>query len=395
MSYQAPQISAAGLSIPSYQDILTQLTAQFQSIYGQSVYLGNDSPDFQWISVLALMMSDTMQGIQLAVNNRSPNFAIGAALDSLVKLNGIVRKLATFSLCQVTLTGIPGSLITNGVCSDVNGNKWDLPTPVTIGAGGTVTVTAMCETSGAINALAGQINAIFTPQAGWTSVTNPTAAIIGQPIETDAQLRLRQSLSVELPSQTLLSGTIAAIAATAGVTRYKVLENTTGATDSYGNPGHSVTAVVEGGVDVDVATAIYNNRGIGPYMNPTTTAGATTVNLTDPNTGIITPVGFCRPTYVQLYVTINAHLLSGGTSATITAIQTAITNYLNALQIGETVSFSALMAIAMNVNTDLKNPVVLIEGLFLGTAASPTNSVDITMQFYQVAQSNTVTVNSI
>lgn len=395
MSYQAPQISAAGLSIPSYQDILTQLTAQFQSIYGQSVYLGNDSPDFQWISVLALMMSDTMQGIQLAVNNRSPNFAIGAALDSLVKLNGIVRKLATFSLCQVTLTGIPGSLITNGVCSDVNGNKWDLPTPVTIGAGGTVTVTATCETSGAINALAGQINAIFTPQAGWTSVTNPTAAVIGQPIETDAQLRLRQSLSVELPSQTLLSGTIAAIAATAGVTRYKVLENTTGATDSYGNPGHSVTAVVEGGADADVATAIYNNRGIGPYMNPTTTAGATTVNLTDPNTGIITPVGFCRPTYVQLYVTINAHLLSGGTSATITAIQTAITNYLNALQIGETVSFSALMAIAMNVNADLKNPVVLIEGLFLGTAASPTNSVDITMQFYQVAQSNTVTVNSI
>lgn len=395
MSYQAPQISAAGLSIPSYKDILDNLTASYKSIYGQTVYLGNDSPDFQWISVLALMMSDTMNGIQLAVNNRSPNFAIGAALDSLVKLNGIVRKLATFSLASLLITGSPGALITNGVAVDVNGNKWDLPSPTIIGAGGSVTVTATCETAGAINALVGQINAIATPTAGWASVTNPNPAVVGQPIETDAQLRERQALSVELPSQTLLTGTIAAIAATAGVTRYKVLENATGAVDAFGNPPHSVTAVVEGGTNADVANAIYNNRGIGPFMNPTTTAGATTVNITDVNTGIVTPVGFARPTYVQLYVTINAHLLSGGTTATITAIQTAITNYLNDLQIGETVSFSALMAIAMNVNPDLTNPIVLIEGLFLGTAPSPTASVDIVMNFYQVAQANTVIVNSV
>jgi uncharacterized phage protein gp47/JayE len=395
MSYTAPQISAAGLSIPSYTDIRDFLTAQYKSIYGQTVYLGNDSPDYQWISVVALMCSDVMQGIQLSYNNRSPAFAIGAALDTLVKINGIARKLPTFSLCDLTLTGNAGAIITNGICIDVNGFKWDLPSIVTIGGGGTVIVTATCEKPGAINALVGQITGIFTPQAGWTSVTNASPAILGLPVETDAQLRGRQALSVELPSETLLAGTIAAIAATAGVSRYKVLENFTGAVDAYGNPPHSVTAVVEGGTDTDVALAIYDNRGIGPLMNPTGTAGATIVNITDQNTGIITPVGFARPTYIQIYVVVNAHLLPGGTTATITAIQNAITAYLNALQIGETVSFSALIAIAMNVNPDLKNPIVLVEGLFLDTAPSPVSSADIVLNFYQVAQANTVTVNSI
>ncbi len=395
MSYQAPQISAAGLSIPSYSDILDLLLSQFKSIYGQTVYLGQDSPDYQWASVVALALSDGMQGIQLAYNNHSPSFAIGASLDILVKINGIARKLATSSLCAVTLTGVPGTTVNNGIVIDVNGNKWDLPSVVTIGGGGTSTVTATCEKTGAVNALVGQINAIVTPTAGWTSVTNSSPAVVGQPIETDAQLRGRQALSVELPSETLLAGTVAAIAATAGVTRYKVLENFTGAIDAFGNPPHSVTAVVEGGTDTAVATAIYNNRGIGPFTNPTTTGGATTINITDPNTGIVTPIGFSRPTYVPVYVIINAHLLSGGTSATIADIQTVVTNYLNALQIGESVSFAALIAIAMGVNPDLKNPIVLVETIFLDVVPAPTSSIDIVMNFYQVAQANTVTVNSI
>jgi uncharacterized phage protein gp47/JayE len=395
MSYQAPQVSTAGLSIPSYSDILELLLLQFKSIYGQTVYLGPDSPDYQWASVVALALSDGMQGIQLAYNNHSPSFAIGASLDILVKLNGIIRKLATFSLCSLTLTGTPGITINNGIAIDVNGNKWDLPSVVIIGGGGATIVTATCETPGAINALVGQINAIFTPTAGWTSVTNAAPAVVGQPIETDAQLRARQALSVELPSETLLAGTVAAIAATAGVTRYKVLENFTGATDAFGNPGHSVTAVVEGGTDLAVATAIYNNRGIGPFTNPTTTAGATTVNITDPNTGIITPIGFSRPTYIPIFVIINARLLSGGTTATIAAMQAAVTTYLNALQIGETVSFSALIAIAMDINPDLKNPIILVESIFLDIVPTPTSPTDITMNFYQVAQANTITVNSI
>src|SRR5262249_33866880 len=144
VSYTPPQITASGLSVPSYNDILQLLMSDYRSIYGQTVYLGLDSPDYQWISVVSLALNDAMQAAVLDYNNRSPLFAIGAALDSLVKINGLTRKLATFSLCPVVLTGIPGTVIINGICVDVNGNKWDLPSVVTIGVGGTSTVIATC-----------------------------------------------------------------------------------------------------------------------------------------------------------------------------------------------------------------------------------------------------------
>lgn len=47
MAYVAPYIDPnAGLVIPSYADILADLIAQFQGIYGNTVYLGVDSADY-------------------------------------------------------------------------------------------------------------------------------------------------------------------------------------------------------------------------------------------------------------------------------------------------------------------------------------------------------------
>ena len=125
MAYVAPTISVSGLSIPSYADILADLIASYQATYGQDVYLANDSADYQFLSIIALKIYDVMQALQLAYNNRSPVTAIGAALDSLVKLNAISRKVASYSTCSVTLYGTAGSVITNGKVSDANGNVWD------------------------------------------------------------------------------------------------------------------------------------------------------------------------------------------------------------------------------------------------------------------------------
>lgn len=391
-SYAPPFIGIAGLTIPSYNAILNYLIGQFQTIYGVTVYLGNDSADFQFISILALAISDQVNALQLDYGNRAPNFAVGAALDSLVKLNGLARKQASFSTCPVTLTGTAGAVITSGIVTDVNGIQWNLPPSVVIGGGGTSTVLAVCSVPGTVNALVGQITSIFTPTAGWTSVTNSTAATIGQPVETDSQLRARQAISTELPSITMLAGTTAAIAAVPGVTRYFVEENPTGSTDANGCPPHSITAVVEGGTDLAVATAIFENRGIGCLTN-----GTTSVTVTDPNTGLSMPIGFDRPTYVPIYVIVNAHLLPGGTSGTIAAIAAAITAYLNSLQIGELVSYGALVAEAMSVNANLSQPIVSVHSLFFATTPTPTTTADIPMLFNQVAQgiAANVTVNAI
>jgi uncharacterized phage protein gp47/JayE len=388
MSYEAPAITSAGLIIPSFQDIQNNLIANFQLVYGADVYLGPDSADAQWIGVVSLMLSDAMQGLQLEYNNRASQTAIGAALDSLVKINGLSRLVASYSTCDVLLTGTAGSTIVNGIVTDVNGNNWSLPTPVTIPSGGTLTVTATCQVLGAINAAIGTVTTIGTPTSGWISVTNAAAASPGQPVETDSQLRARQAISTELPSETLLDGTRAAIATLEGVTRSHVYENFTNAEDGNGLLAHSIWAVVEGGVDAAVAQVIQANKGDGCGLN-----GTTSIAVLDPISGVTETILFSRPAYVPIYVSLVITLLAGGTSASLTAINAAIATYLNSLQIGQTVTLSALYAVAMSVMPSLLTPQFAIESLTLATTPTPTATSDISVLFNQVAQAATVLVS--
>lgn len=392
MPYLAPYIGSAGLVLPSYADILAYLITNYQSIFGSDVYLGNDSQDYQWISVVALIASDTMKTLQLDYNNRSPLTAIQTALDSLMKINGISRKAASFSTCDVTINGYAGTIILNGVVGDSAGYKWNLPVSVTIPAQGVITVTATCQAIGAIAALPGTINTIVTPTYGWTSVTNVSAAVLGQPAETDAQLRARQAISIALPSKTLLVGTMGAIASINGVTRYNIFENPTGSPDSYGTPAHSITCVVEGGAQGDIAYAIYNNSNYA-YTN-----GTTEVDVTDPVYGFVTQIHFYRPTYKPIDVVMTIHLLPGGTSALLTQINTAITNYLNSLAIGEMVTvLTGIVGAALSIMPDLTRPIFSIESVGACLHGGTPAMTDIAILFYQVAQgvSGDISVTSV
>lgn len=411
MSYVKPFIdSSAGLVIPTYIDIRDGLIDSFKSIYGQDCYLEEDSADYQWISIVALRLYDALNSVQLCYNNRAPATAVGSGLDQIVKINGISRSPATYSTCEVILSGTIGTVISNGVVSDVSGYKWDLPDTVTLVSSGSpatgqATETATCQTIGAITALPGDIDTISTPTAGWTSVTNTAAAVAGQDVETDLELRLRQTLSVTRPSMDLLSGTIAALAAVENVTRYNVLENATNVDDAYGNPPHSITCVVEGGTNADIAEAIYLNRGLGVLTNCGVTSGdppvpvdenGRCIAVTSSTTGITTYIGFYRPEYINIYVTAEIYPLTGYTSATALLIQEAINDYLNSLQIGEDVTVSAVIAAAMAVTSDLTKPSFSITDLFIAKIPSPGDSVDIILLFNQVSYCETsfVTINT-
>lgn len=272
MTYFKPYVDSTGLHIPTYNDILEDMIAAMKQIYGDDIYLDNSSPDYQLLSIFALKQSDTLQALAYAYNARSPETAIGTSLDSVVKLNGIKRKAAGHSTCQVKITGSPFTQITNGAVKDRAGLTWDLPANVVIDSNGTAYTVATCRIAGAVSALAGDIAQIETPTYGWIAVINEVSAVLGNTQETDAQLRQRQAISTANPSQTMLAGTKGAIAALPDVSRYAVYENDTNVDtvtedNPYGLPAHSVTCVVEGGTDEDVAEAIYLHKGIGCYTN--------------------------------------------------------------------------------------------------------------------------------
>lgn len=385
MSYFAPYLNSSGLHIPSYTDIINYYVAQAQSIFGSNIYIDNDSQDYQLLSMFASAASDAMGLCQLAVNNESPSTAIGSGLASIVKLNGLAKKIATYSTCAVTLTGAPGSTVTSGVVQDVSGYKWDLPTPIVFPAGGTIIVTATCETVGAITAAIGDIQSIVNNQYGWYSVTNDVAATAGAPIETDLALRTRQSVSVEAPSQTPFQGTLAAVAAVSDVTRYGGEENSTSDTDANGVPAHSIAVVVEGGTDSDIATAIANHKttGCGTY-------GTTAVAL-PANYSISGNTCFSRPTYDTVAVDITVTPLTGYTSAIQAQLITNIQNYINALSIGTSVQASSLYYPALAAMADQNNASFAINSITVNLNGGAFGS-SATIGWNEVAQAGAVTV---
>ncbi|MEG5642250.1 baseplate J/gp47 family protein [Enterobacter asburiae] len=329
-------VTAEGISAPDYQTILDTMTSYFQQIYGSDAYLEPDSKDGQMVALVALAVHDANNTAISVYNCFSPATGYGAALTSNVKINGIARRGATNSTVDLLLTGTAGTSITNGTVKDTNNVIWRLPASVTIGVGGTVTVTATCSNSGAVAALAGTINTINTPTRGWASVTNPAAATVGAPAETDAELRIRQEQSVALPSLTPFEGVDGAIANVAGVTRHKLYENDTGATDSNGLPPHSISAIVDGGDVTEIAQTIRGNKGQG-----TATYGTTSVTIPD-TYGNPHVISFSRSTDVPIFGHITLKAFTGYTSQIGVQIQQAVADYINGLTIGDDVLLSRI-----------------------------------------------------
>ena len=344
--YVAPTIGTQGLTIPAYQDILDYLIAQKKVIYGNDIYLGEDSTDYQELSTFALMVFDVLQTAQLVYNNRGPVGAIAAALDSIVKLNGIKKQVATNSTVDLTITGTVGTIITSGIVKDISGNKWDLPATVTIPVGGVITVTATAEDAGEITATAGTVTTILTPVSGWISVTNASSATPGTAVETDAELRARQVVSTAIPSLSVLEGIAGALLNLTGVDALKYYENKTNITDVNGVPPHCVSFVIDGGDSTDIAEIIAQKitPGTGFY-------GTTSVTVYDEyNLPVI--VEFYRPTDVTIDVVVSLTALAGYTSAIGELIKEAVADYINGLVIGEDVLWSRVLGSSLLAGTE-------------------------------------------
>lgn len=350
MAYFTPYVDATGLHIPTYLDIRDNMVSEVRSVFGSDIYLDNDSMDYQLISILSRKIYDSYLAIQLAYNNRGPSTAVGSGLDSIIKLNGIKRKSESYSSTPVTVVGDAGTIILRGSVTDQNNNLWNLPARVDIPTGGTITVSAVCSVPGPIVALANTLNKINSPTKGWIAVTNPDDAVLGQAAETDSQLRSRQAISTALPSKTMLEGTAGGILSVEGVVRARVYENDTNVVDPNGLPPHSITAVVEGGADQDIANEIYIRKGIGGYTN-----GDILVGVND-KMGVSTPIRFYRPSYVRTYIKVNIRKLPGYVQGTDSEIVKGLVDSFSSMDIGQDVSYLQLLGIVSTYNKDLKNP---------------------------------------
>ncbi|WP_293770758.1 baseplate J/gp47 family protein [uncultured Pantoea sp.] len=380
-------VTASGISAPDYQTILSTVTDYFQQIYGADAYLEPDSKDGQMVALVALAVHDANNTAIQVYSSFSPSSGMNDALTRNVKINGITRKPATNSTVDLTLTGTAGTTITNGSVKDANSITWNLPASVTIGVGGSVTVTATCANSGAVAAVAGSVTKINTPTRGWTAVSNTNAATVGSPAESDAQLRIRQSQSVAIPALTPFEAVDGAIANVSGVKRHKLYENDSGSTDSNGIPAHCIAAIVDGGDSAAIAQIIRGKKGQG-----VSTYGSTTVTVPD-KYGNPHPISFSRSTNVPIYAAITLKVFTGYTAQIGEQIKQAIADYINGLTIGDDVLLSRLYSPAnLGVESGGNAKYYDINALAIGKSASSLSAANVVIAFNESASCNTANI---
>ena len=346
MAYFRPSIDADGIHIPTYDDILSYLMDQYRSIFGDDVYLGEDSKDYQFISVLAKALDDYAALSVDAYNARSPIYATGDSLDVLCTLVGITRNPAESGEASLTLTGENGTVVSSGSkVVDSDGGLWTIEESVTI-ASGTATATAIKDDPGAYKLMAGSISSIYTPIVGWTGVSNTTTGTVGKDVETDADLRARMQRTLISKATFNIVSVENALMNVSGVTDVKIFVNNTDEDDEHDIPSHSICAFVGGGADQDIANTIFNTKapGIGTY-------GTTTMTVVDPY-GENNSVSFMRatPLSAQFYLTGVVYDLRTDLDILKANITDAVASYLNNLEIGESVIINKLYNVVYSVS---------------------------------------------
>lgn len=365
---------------------LSTFETAYQGIYGSTVDVSPDSPDGQWLGTLSETVNDFEQLLLTLYNGRSPAGAIGAGLSRLVMLNGIARKAAQFSTAPITLSGTPGTVIAAGKLiaslSDPTIPPFATAASYTIGGGGTITGNAICTVAGPTNAASGDLTVIQTSVPGWTNVTNTSPATPGILLEQDPALRARRMLSVAIPSQSMLDGLYAALANLPGVSQAAVYENPTGATDSKGLPPHSIQCIVDGGVNADIANAIWTKASMGA-----TKVGAVSATVTDAQ-GNPQTQNWDVPIFTDVYVTVKLSAPAGSVpgwtpnATQIALIQGALFAYGQAIaRIGQNIVWGNLFTPinSLGIVGGVGQPSVI--DVFLDDAPSPTLEEDLVIPY--------------
>jgi uncharacterized phage protein gp47/JayE len=372
------QVTENGITAPTYAEILEYYKDQARQIFGDDIVLDNDSADGQLIAIFAAALSDVNAQAIATYNAFNPQTAKGAALDSVVKVNGLTRREATASQAVLRIIGQAGTQIVNGIAIDALRNRWLLPELVTIPASGEISVTARAEKLGSIEAPAGSIDTIGTPTLGWQSVTNVNPATVGVAVETDAEPPARQDQSTARESVSLWEGIVASLREVDGVVRVSGVNNDTGSADADGIPAHSIAMVVEGGEDEDIARTIFDKKGEG-----VATYGSTSVTLLDEFSNSNT-VSFSRPTIVQIEAALSIRTGPGYNPELLTAIRQEMADYINSLAIGADVEIASVLG-TVAMNGDVPETRFLVTGLTIARAGEQQASLPIEIEWNEAA----------
>lgn len=352
-------IGVNGLVTQDLDEIIEDLQSQFKEIYGQNVNLDQNSPDGQWINILAQEKKDLLDLVTQIYNGFDVDSAVGLPQQVLYKLNGLKIKAFTFSYCYVnvvitkavTLNGLDDNIESEDAVgftvSDSAGNNWILAETQVLQPG-THVLNFRSQVAGNVTALPNTINIMSTILAGVAGVNNVDKNYItGNVGESAAEFRFRRNQTMAVPSQGFIESIQSQLLNITNVTQAKVYDNKTSA-EKDGIPPHTVWVIVEGGTSEEIGNVIYNNLPPGIPMKGDQVATITRAN------GDTATVNYDLPDAVQLYVM--AKIKNLGTSAIDEQYvkQQLVLN--TSFEIGEAVESSNLTTALKNILEETGNP---------------------------------------
>lgn len=326
-------INQTGVIVPDTGEILTEVQDEYKDAFGDDLVVTPDTPQGVLITAEALSRDAVVRNNAALANQINPNLAGGVFLDAICALTALERAKATRSLVVATLSGVAGSIIPSGVrARTIEGELFESISTAIIGGGGTVSTTFRAVEFGPIAVPIAALSEIVDSILGWETITNPAEAVLGQNEQTDQSLRALRRVTLAKQGIALTEAQISDLYTVEGVKSLTFRENVSSSPatiDGILMDPHSVYACVDGGSDLDVATALLNNKSAGAGWN-----GAESVVVVEPVSGQSYTVLFDRPTpvpfIIRTTVKVNSALIDP-----VEAVKEAIIAYANGLLEGE------------------------------------------------------------
>lgn len=327
------QFTPTGLVLPNDADTLAGVQADMNAAFGGNLNPSLSTPQGQLASSYAAILAKKNADFANFVNQIDPATADGFMQDAVGRIYFMTRRPATSTTVQVTCTGLAGVTIPVGaLVKDTSGNVYASTQSGSISAGGTVVLPFAALQTGPIACPAGTITGSpYRAILGWDRASNAADGVPGSLVENRADFEFRRQQSVAVNGRGSLSSIYANVFSVAGVLDAYVAENVTDANITLGATNysllpHSIYVAVVGGVDADVATAIWQRKDSGANYN-----GNTTIAVQD-TSGYSNPiptynVTFMRPANTAIYFDITVQNLGGQANGAIeAAIKSAVIN---------------------------------------------------------------------
>lgn len=270
-------LSDIGIAVPDEIDILNGRLTDLDTAMGGGMSKSLTTPQGQIAMSDTAIIGDRNDALAWLVNQINPDYAEGRMQAAIGQIYFIDRIAAIGTTVTTACTGLVGTVVPAGsLATDNSGYIYASLADATIPSSGTVDVVFQNQSSGPIACPIGALNSIYRAITGWSGVTNVTAGVLGNEVETRANFEYRRKQSVAGNANNQLASIYANVLAVNGVNDAYVTQNNTGVSvdkgfTDYTISPHSLYVAVYGGDQQDVAKAIFQKLNPGPAMMGNTT----------------------------------------------------------------------------------------------------------------------------